>query len=137
MKRSPYLHGLALMLGAVMPATCLLVSVAAWLDPEEGASFMQTLMNNGVSIFLLMLLPFSTVSALHTRVLLGRQEAPRGLSIVVGTGLGLSVVLLVLLAMAGTLVPGMWGLVLWGVVTGAVYGAAAKLRNSTRSMEKS
>jgi hypothetical protein len=122
-KRISYLHGLALMLGAVMPSTCLLASVAAWLDPEESASFVETLVNNGIAIYALMFLPFSAVSAVHTRVRRGRQGAPRSLSIALGTGLGLGVVGMVVFAMFRTFVPETWGLLLWGAVTGGAYGA--------------
>ena len=127
MRKPSYAHNAGLMLVVVMPVTLVLGSVAAWLDPEESASFLQTLLNNGVALYVLMVLPGLAMSLIHTRWLLyqGAQEGKGLRSVGLGTGLGLLMPFTVFLPMSGGLFPQMWPLALWGAVTGAVYGMLA------------
>jgi hypothetical protein len=116
----------------VMPISCLAGSVAVWLDPAERSGFWQSLMNNGVTLYLLALVPCAVLSFLHTK--LTAHAARFGPSqVLLSIVLGFLMALIIGVVVVGGLNLQMWPLLLWGSGTGALYVAALRVTSVVRT----
>jgi len=125
------------MLLVVMPATLLIGSVIVWLDPDETTGLVGAILNNGLPLYVLSVVPGLLVSTLHTRYLQTQHGVTRTTllfrSMGLGAFLGLALGALVLLVVFGQLNTLMWPVMLWGAIVGIVYGAGVVLVHRRRA----
>jgi hypothetical protein len=106
-----------------MPTTLVMYSFVLWTR-EVRISFFSSVINNGAAIYVAAVVPAAMVSVIHARILKAKHtRGSRVFLIVVGGLLGLLIpgILYFPMLAAGSATP--WGLVLWGVTTGGLFGA--------------